>query len=95
MSNQADDNNTDVEIYPRYGGPVVFAVSRTGAPNALLDLLDTLGFTRHGEAIYVWHQLPETLSASEVSQTCLRAHKSLTAAGYDAYLDDRLIQQTT
>lgn len=93
MSNQADDNGIDVLIYPRYGGPVVFAVSRTGAPDALLALLDTLGFTRHGEAIYTWHELPEDLSETEVSQTCLRAHKALVAAGYDAHLDDRLVKQ--
>ncbi|MDJ0465010.1 hypothetical protein [Streptomyces sp. H27-C3] len=93
MSNQADDNGIDVLIYPRYGGPVVFAVSRTGAPAILLNLLDTLGFTRHGEAIYVWHELPEALDAAEVSRTCLRAHKALTAAGYDAHLDDRLVRQ--
>jgi hypothetical protein len=92
LSNQADDNGIDVLIYPRYGGPTVFAVSRTGAPTALLDLLDAEGFTRHGEAIYVWHELPENLDEMEVSRTCLRAHKALLAAGYDAHLDDRLIR---
>ncbi|MFB8407799.1 hypothetical protein [Streptomyces sp. NPDC055912] len=91
MSNQADDNGTDVEIYPRHGGPTVYAVSRTAAPARLLDLLDAHGFTRHGEAIYTWHQLPEDLSATEVSRTCQNAHQALVAAGFNAQLDDRLL----
>jgi hypothetical protein len=92
LSNQADDNGIDVLIYPRYGEATVFAVSRTGAPDGLLDLLDAEGFTRHGAAIYVWHELPEDLDAAEVSRRCLRAHKALLAAGYDAHLDDRLVR---
>ncbi|MFF4409821.1 hypothetical protein [Streptomyces sp. NPDC001404] len=94
MSNQADDNNLDVLIHRRALSTTVVAESRTDAPGALLDTLDSLGFERHGAAIYIWHELPEDLSAAEASRTCLRAHKTLLAAGYLAVLDDRLIQQT-
>ncbi|MEU2453923.1 hypothetical protein ABZ605_28070 [Streptomyces sp. NPDC012765] len=90
MSNQADDNNLDAVIYPRYEGSVIFAVSRTGAPTELLDLLDAEGFTRHQEAIYVWHQLREDIPGLQAAAICARAHAALTAAGYTAHLDDRL-----
>lgn len=93
MSNQADENDLDVLIHRRALSTTVVAESRTGAPDALLALLDTLGFERQTVAIYVWHELPETLSPADISRTCLRAEKTLQAAGYDVEVDDRLIQQ--
>ncbi|GLF99930.1 hypothetical protein [Streptomyces yaizuensis] len=93
MSNQADEHQLDVLIHRRAPDALVVAESRTGAPEILLSLLDTLGFARHGAAIYVWHELPEDQDPTEISRTCLRAHKALTAARYAVKVDDRLLQQ--
>jgi hypothetical protein len=93
LSNQADDNDLDVLIHRRALSTTVVAESRTGAPETLLDLLDSVGFERQSAAIYVWHQLPETMSAADISRTCRRAESTLLAAGYGVEVDDRLIQQ--
>ncbi|MER5302297.1 hypothetical protein ABT039_22945 [Streptomyces lasiicapitis] len=91
MSNQADDNDLDVLIHRRALSTVVVAESRSGAPEPLLALLDGIGFERQSAAIYVWHELPK-MDPTEVSRICLRAHKTLLAAGYDAAVDDRLVR---
>lgn len=93
MSNQADDNNLDVLIHRRALNATVVAESRTGAPEALLAALDELGFERHGYAIYIWHELPDTLGSAEISRTCRRASSTLLAAGYKTEVDERLIGQ--
>ncbi|MCZ0983995.1 hypothetical protein O1L60_45355 [Streptomyces diastatochromogenes] len=93
MSNQADDNDLDVLIHRRPLSTTVVAESRSGAPEALLALLDSLGFTRKGFAIYTWHELPDTMDPAEIARTCRRAENTLLAAGYRAEADERLIQQ--
>ncbi|MER0443039.1 hypothetical protein ABR738_00360 [Streptomyces sp. Edi4] len=93
MSNQADDNGIDVLIHRRPFSTNVVAESRTGAPEILLAALDGLGFDRKGQAIYIWHELPDSTDADEISRTCRRAKSTLLAAGYRAVVDDRLIQQ--
>lgn len=93
LSNQADDNDLDILIHRRPLNATVVAESRSGAPEALLALLDGLGFTRQGFAIYTWHELPDAMDPAEVARTCRRAESTLLAAGYKAVVDERLIQQ--
>ncbi|MER6253601.1 hypothetical protein ABT224_19825 [Streptomyces sp. NPDC001584] len=93
MSNQADDNDLDVLIHRRALSTTVVAESRSGASESLLATLDGLGFQRQGQAIYVWHELPDDMDPAEVSRTCRRAASTLLAAGYTAEMDERLIQQ--
>ncbi|RSO06957.1 hypothetical protein DMH18_26280 [Streptomyces sp. WAC 06783] len=78
----ADECGTDVEIYRRAFGRTIYAGSRTAAPETLLALLDSLGLQRHGQAIYLWHQVPDHLPEAEQHQLASRAVPWLHAAGY-------------
>ncbi|WP_225847285.1 hypothetical protein [Streptomyces sp. HPF1205] len=79
----ADECGTDVEIYRRYGSPVIYADSRTGAPEDLLNLLDALGLKRYDTApIAVWHQVPHDLPENAQRQLANRACAAIDRAGY-------------
>ncbi|MEU1821332.1 hypothetical protein ABZ502_02600 [Streptomyces abikoensis] len=89
----ADEYGTDVEIYLRTG--IVYADSRTDAPEQLLTHLDDLGFDRKTTAIYVWHELPEGLSQGEMKRRSIRAALLLTARGYDTNISRDLYDKAT
>lgn len=79
----ADECGTDVEIYRRFGSPVIYADSRTGAPEDLLLLLDALGLERYDTApIAVWHQVPHDLSHDARRLLANRACAAVHRAGY-------------
>jgi hypothetical protein len=79
----ADECGTDVEIYRRFGSPIIYADSRTGAPEELLQLLDTLGLDRHTlPPFYVWHQVPDELPEATQHQVASRACAAVHLAGY-------------
>ncbi|MGY4968329.1 hypothetical protein ACWGCC_03740 [Streptomyces nigrescens] len=103
MGNLADDSNTDVEIFRRWGAETVYADSRTGAEEELLHLLDALGFERHSPMpIYTWHELPEGLDEHETTKRATRAWILIAAAGYTVNLapdlhcpeTDRLVRKS-
>ncbi|MEE4544033.1 hypothetical protein V2S66_18905 [Streptomyces sp. V4-01] len=86
----ADECGTDVEIYRRFGSPVIYADSRTGAPEELLLLLDTLGLQRHEAApFYVWHQVPEDAQHQVASRACAAVH----LAGYRVAIDPDVVDE--
>ncbi|MGX1759925.1 hypothetical protein ACWIG5_23960 [Streptomyces lydicus] len=90
MGNLADDEDSDVEIYRRYGDPTVYADSRTNADETLLQLLDTLGFERKNPMpMYTWHELPQALDDRE-SRCATRAWVVLAHIGYTVNLDPDL-----
>ncbi|MFD3997403.1 hypothetical protein [Streptomyces sp. NPDC058583] len=90
--NLADENNTDVEIYRKPGHPDrLHIVSRTGAPEELLALLDDAGLERRREEttgpVYTWHETPEGLSQKAQRQLVSRAILPFLVAGYDVNID--------
>jgi hypothetical protein len=90
----ADECGTDVEIYRRFGSPVIFADSRTGAPEELLQLLDTLGLDRHTlPPFYVWHQVPSDLPENTQLQVASRACAAVHLAGYRVTIDPDVVDE--
>lgn len=90
MGSLADEEDTDIEIYRRYGDPTVYADSRTGADEELLQLLDTLGFERKNPMpMYTWHELPPGLADRE-NLCATRAWVVLANLGYTVNLDPDL-----
>ncbi|MFJ6783591.1 hypothetical protein [Streptomyces yangpuensis] len=92
MGNLADDSGTDVEIYRRAFNPdTIHVVSRTGAPEELLALLDGAGLERKTEEtagpVYVWHETPEGLSEKAQKQLVTRSMLPLLVAGFDVNYD--------
>ncbi|MFE5298115.1 hypothetical protein [Streptomyces sp. NPDC056632] len=90
--NLADENNKDVEIYRKAGHPDrLHIVSRTGAPEELLGLLDAAGLERRREEtdgpVYTWHETPEGLSQKAQRQLVSREILPLLLAGYDVNID--------
>ncbi|MFI7356093.1 hypothetical protein ACIBTP_19365 [Streptomyces avidinii] len=88
MGNLADDSGTDVEIYRRAFNPdTIHVVSRTGAPEELLALLDGAGLERKTEEtagpVYVWHETPEGLSEKAQKQLVTRSTLPVLVAGFD------------
>ncbi|MFA7764890.1 MULTISPECIES: hypothetical protein [Streptomyces] len=87
MGNLADDSGTDVEIYRRALNPdTIHVVTRSDAPEDLLDLLDSLGLERKTETtagpVYVWHETPEGLTEKAQKQLVTRAALPLLIADY-------------
>lgn len=86
MGNRADDAGTDVEIYIKPLTDTVHADTPTGAPEALLALLDGLGFERQtlktAGPLYVWHEVPAHLDTDAKKQLATRAVPTLLMAGY-------------
>ncbi|MEU3537966.1 hypothetical protein [Streptomyces paromomycinus] len=78
----ADECGTDVEIYRRAFDRTIYADSRTAAPETLLALLDSLGLQRHGQAIYLWHQVPDHIPEAQQHRVASSAVPWLLAAGY-------------
>ncbi|WP_406220682.1 hypothetical protein [Streptomyces decoyicus] len=90
MGSLADEEDTDVEIYRRYGDPTVYADSRTNADEKLLQLLDLLGFERKSPMpMYTWHELPQVLGERE-SLCATRAWVVLAHLGYTVNLNPEL-----
>ncbi|WP_433892568.1 hypothetical protein [Streptomyces sp. CA-111067] len=90
----ADECGTDVEIYRRFGSPVIYADSRTGAPEELLQLLDTLGLHRHTlPPFYVWHQVPDELPENTQHQVASRACAAVHRAGYRVNIDPDIVDE--
>lgn len=90
----ADECGTDVEIYRRFGSPVIYADSRTGAPKELLQLLDTLGLDRHTlPPFYVWHQVPDELLEDAQHQLASRACAAVHLAGYRVTIDPDVVNE--
>ncbi|WP_318209534.1 MULTISPECIES: hypothetical protein [unclassified Streptomyces] len=90
--NLADENGTDVEIYRKTGHlDRLHIVSRTGAPEELLALLDAAGLERRSETtdgpVYTWHETPEGLSQQAQRQLVSREILPLLIAGYDVNID--------
>ncbi|MEU3934470.1 hypothetical protein AB0E85_20900 [Streptomyces sp. NPDC029044] len=87
MANLADEYGTDVEIYIKALTTTIHADTPTGAPAKLHDLLEQLGFERHeyptGAPLYIWHTVPEHLSADEQKRLATRAIPALLLAGYE------------
>ncbi|WP_129838111.1 hypothetical protein [Streptomyces sp. RFCAC02] len=98
MSNRADDNGTDVEIYRVPLSRTIRVETPTGAPPSLLDLLDTLGFERQGVTtsgpVYTWHEVPAALGEQDVEQLLARACVRLVAAGHVTHIDRALLSRT-
>jgi hypothetical protein len=92
--NLADECGTDVEVYRRFGSPVIFADSRSGAPEELLRLLDTLGLQRHETAPFdVWHQVPDELPEDTQRQVASRACAAVHLAGYSVNIDPAVVDE--
>ncbi|WP_327255380.1 hypothetical protein [Streptomyces sp. NBC_01244] len=92
MGNVADESGTDVEIYRRAFNPdVIHVVSRTGAPEELLALLDSAGLERKTERtsgpVYVWHETPQGLSEEEQKGLVTRSILPVLIADYDVNID--------
>ncbi|WP_374777016.1 hypothetical protein OG756_33905 [Streptomyces sp. NBC_01310] len=92
MGNLADESGTDVEIYRRALTPdTIHVVTRSDAPEELLDLLDSLGLERKTEEtagpVYVWHQTPEGLSEKAQKQLVTRSMLPLLIADYKVNID--------
>ncbi|MFI9210214.1 hypothetical protein ACIGW7_19010 [Streptomyces sp. NPDC053253] len=90
--NAADENSTDVEIYRRNGHPDrLHIISRTGAAEELLVLLDAAGLERRCEEtdgpVYIWHETPDGLSRRAQRQLATRAILPLLVAEYDVNID--------
>ncbi|MCY0933834.1 hypothetical protein [Streptomyces sp. H34-S4] len=99
MGNLADESGTDVEIYRRTRNPdTIHIVSRSDAPEELLDLLDNAGLERHTEKttgpVYVWHETSEGLSQYAQKQTVTRAVLPLLIANYSVNIDPDLFDVT-
>lgn len=86
MSNRADDEGSDVEIYRKALSTTIHVDTRTGAPEELLALLDSLGLERKilttAGPTYVWHVVPEHLGEDEKKRLATRAIPTLLMAGY-------------
>ena len=68
---------------PALRQPVIYADSRTGAPEELLKLLDALGRKRHATApFYVWHQVPDGLPENTQRPIASRACAAVHLTGY-------------
>lgn len=90
----ADECGTDVEIYRRFGSPLVFADSRTGAPEELLQLLGTLGLQRRTlPPFYVWHQVPGQLPEDAQHHLASRACAEVRLAGYRVTIDPDIVDE--
>ncbi|MFI5982124.1 hypothetical protein ACIBEA_14715 [Streptomyces sp. NPDC051555] len=92
MGNVADESGTDVEIYRRAFNPdTIHVVSRTGAPEELLALLDSAGLERKTEKtsgpVYVWHETPQGLSEEEQKGLVTRSMLPVLIADYDVNID--------
>ncbi|MYT96627.1 MULTISPECIES: hypothetical protein [unclassified Streptomyces] len=83
----ADEHEVDLLIYHRDG--TIYVDSRTGAPEHLLGLLDSLGLERHcaPEENDEWHQVPEQMDEIGLKQMADRAVPLLTGAGYRVSID--------
>ncbi|WP_241672292.1 hypothetical protein [Streptomyces sp. IB2014 016-6] len=94
MANLADEYGTDVEIYVKALTTTIHADTPTGAPAALLDLLDQLGLERHtvetGGPAYIWHEVPGHLDEEAKKQLATRAVPALLMAGYIVNIPDDL-----
>ncbi|MFE1199589.1 hypothetical protein ACFW6E_43950 [Streptomyces olivaceoviridis] len=86
MGNRADEYGTDVEIYRRALTDTIHADTPTGAPEALLALLDRLGFERRevrtAGPVYILHEVPAHLDSAEQQRLASRAIPTLLLAGY-------------
>ncbi|MFI1652754.1 hypothetical protein ACH4XT_38295 [Streptomyces avidinii] len=92
MGNVADESGTDIEIYRRAFHPdTIHVVSRTGAPEKLLALLDSAGLERKTEEtagpVYVWHETPQGLSEKAQKQLVTRSILPVLIAGFDVNYD--------
>ncbi|WP_406186152.1 hypothetical protein [Streptomyces sp. NBC_01006] len=99
MGNLADESGTDVEIYRRALTPdTIHVVTRSDAPEELLDLLDSLGLERKTEEtagpVYVWHQTPEGLSEKAQKQLVTRSMLPLLIADYKVNYDQDVYDVT-
>lgn len=87
MANLADEYGTDVEIYVKALTTTIHADTPTGAPAALLDLLDQLGLERKeirtAGPVYTWHIVPEHLGAEEQKRLATCAIPALLLAWYE------------
>ncbi|MCZ4101802.1 hypothetical protein [Streptomyces sp. H39-C1] len=86
MANLADEYGTDVEIYIKALTTTIHADTATGAPGRLLDLLDQLGLERRevrtAGPVYIWHEVPEHLSADAQMRLASSAIPALLVDGY-------------
>ncbi|WP_329309195.1 hypothetical protein [Streptomyces microflavus] len=90
--NLADENLTDVEIYRKSGHTDrLHIVTRTGAPEELLDRLDAAGLERRQEVtagpVYTWHETPDGLSKKAQRQLATRVILPLLIAGFNVNID--------
>ncbi|EST31642.1 hypothetical protein [Streptomyces niveus] len=94
MANLADEYGTDVEIYVKALTTTIHADTPTGAPAALLDLLDQLGLERKEirttGPVYTWHEVPDHLDEDAKKQLATRAVPALLMAGYIVNIPDDL-----
>ncbi|UQS30282.1 hypothetical protein J5J01_00305 [Streptomyces fradiae] len=88
----ADDHDVNVRIYHRDG--TIFADTRTGAPEALLNLLDSLGFERREAPGEVWHQLPESMDEIAMHDTLELAAGLATMTGLRMEIDPGIVGGT-
>ncbi|NYV73247.1 hypothetical protein [Streptomyces sp. UH6] len=89
----ADAHDTDVRIYHRDG--TIFADTRTGAPETLLTLLDSLGLERHQVSGDVWHQVPDTMDEIAMKNLVDLAEALVTAAGLSIEVDPGVVGGST
>ncbi|MEU8522406.1 hypothetical protein [Streptomyces sp. NPDC048577] len=97
--NLADENHTDVEIYRKFAHTDrLHIVSRTGAPETLLALLDEAGLERRTlkteGPVYIWHETPEGLRQKAQRELATRAVLPLLIAGYDVNIDPEELDVT-
>ncbi|WP_030870479.1 hypothetical protein [Streptomyces sp. NRRL S-37] len=97
MANLADEYGTDVEIYIKALTTTIHADTSTGAPAGLHDLLEQLGLERHeyptDAPLYIWHTVPDHLSADEQKRLANRAIPALLLAGYTVNCDPEVFDE--
>ncbi|MEU3553377.1 hypothetical protein [Streptomyces fragilis] len=88
----ADAHDVDVRIYHRDG--TIFADTRTGAPESLLTLLDSLGLERHQVSGDVWHQVPEAMDEIAMKDLVDLVEALVTAADLSIEVDPGIVGGT-
>lgn len=75
-------------------GTVIYADSRAGAPEELLQLFDTLGLQRHETVPFnVWHAVPDELPEDAQRQVASRACAAVHLAGYRVNIDPAVVDE--
>ncbi|MEV3857549.1 hypothetical protein AB0J38_24870 [Streptomyces sp. NPDC050095] len=89
LINRADIYGVDVQMF--HADSVLYLDTRTGAPDELLALLDSLGFERRTSGDGTWHQVPQDLDEIALKHLADRALIELDAAGFRLDIDAGIV----